>query len=328
MHDYWNARTYALKLMPVVVMLRKGMAALAFLAACVLVLQVGDFTSAAPVPVVFDAILEKQAPLSIPPRSDRAYLLTHTRVIPLGRTSISVPILMYHYIRPAPSTYTDLLGYRLTVTPSDFTAQMDWLAASGYNPVDFNDLRAYFSGAMPLPARPVVITFDDGYADLYTAAYPILQAHNFKAVAYIVTSFVGQARYVTSAQVVEMDHHGIQIASHTVDHANIAKASLYWAKVQLAASKAWLEKLTGHSVVDFAYPSGQYSASAIVALQATGYDTATTELPGTVHSRSDRYLWTRERIYGGEGLGDFVNNLGAVEPWIDVAAMTTTPERP
>jgi len=328
MHDYWNARTYALKLMPVVVMLRKGMAALAFLAACVLVLQVGDFTSAAPAPVVFDAVLEKQAPLSIPPRSDRAYLLTHTRVIPLGRTSISVPILMYHYIRPAPSTYTDLLGYKLTVTPSDFTAQMDWLASSGYHPVDFNDLRAYFSGVMPLPARPVVITFDDGYADLYTAAYPILQAHKFKAVAYIVTSFVGQARYVTSAQVVEMDHHGIQIASHTVDHANIAKASLYWAKVQLAASKTWLENLTGHSVVDFAYPSGQYSASAIMALQATGYDTATTELPGTVHSRSDRYLWTRERIYGGEALGDFVNNLGAVEPWVDVAAMTTTPESP
>jgi peptidoglycan/xylan/chitin deacetylase (PgdA/CDA1 family) len=328
MLNCWNAYTHALKLMPVVVMLRKGMAALAFLAACVLVLQVGDFTSAAPAPVVVDAVLEKQAPLSIPPRSDRAYLLTHTRVIPLGRTSISVPILMYHYIRPAPSTYTDLLGYRLTVTPGDFAAQMDWLAASGYNPVDFNDLRAYFSGVMPLPAKPVVLTFDDGYADLYTAAYPILQAHKFKAVAYIVTSFVGQARYVTSAQVVEMDHHGIQIASHTVDHANVAKASLYWAKVQLAASKTWLENLTGHSVVDFAYPSGQYSASAIVALQATGYDTATTELPGTVHSRSDRYLWTRERIYGGEGLGDFVNNLGAVEPWVDVAAMTTTPERP
>jgi peptidoglycan/xylan/chitin deacetylase (PgdA/CDA1 family) len=249
-------------------------------------------------------------------------------VIPLGRSSISVPILMYHYIRPAPSIYADYLGYRLTVTPGDFTAQMDWLATSGYHPVDFNDLRAYFSGAMPLPAKPVVITLDDGYADLYTAAYPILLAHKFKAVAYIVTSFVGQARYVTAAQVLEMDHHGIQIASHTVDHANIAKASRYSAINQLAISRAWLENLTGHSVVDFAYPSGQYSASAVAALQATGYDTATTELPGTVHSRADRYLWTRERVYGGEGLGDFVNNLGPVEPWVDVAAMTTTPERP
>jgi len=314
--------------MPVHVMLRRGVAAVAFLATCVLVLQVGDVTSAAPAPVVLDAVLERQAALGMPPRSDRNYLLTHTRVIPLGRTSLSVPILMYHYIRPAPSIYTDYLGYRLTVTPGDFTAQMDWLATSGYRPVDFNDLRAYFSGAMPLPAKPVVITLDDGYADLYTAAYPILLAHKFKAVAYIVTSFVGQSRYVSAAQVLEMDHNGIEIASHTVDHANLAKASLYWAEAQLTSSKTWLENLTGHSVVDFAYPSGKYSATAVAALQATGYDTATTELPGTVHSRADRYLWTRERVYGGEGLEDFVNSLGPVEPWVDVAAMTTTPERP
>jgi peptidoglycan/xylan/chitin deacetylase (PgdA/CDA1 family) len=314
--------------MPVLVMLRRGVAAVAFLATCVLVLQVGDATNATPVPAVLDAVLERQAALGMPPRSDRNFLLTHTRVIPLGRTSISVPILMYHYIRPAPSIYADYLGYRLTVTPGDFTAQMDWLATSGYHPVDFNDLRAYFSGVMPLPAKPVVITLDDGYADLYTAAYPILQAHKFKAVAYIVTSFVGQARYVTATQVLEMDHHGIQIASHTVDHANIAKASRYSATNQLATSRTWLENLTGHSVVDFAYPSGQFSASAIAALQATGYDTATTEIPGTDHSRADRYLWTRERAYGGESLGDFVNSLGPEEPWVDVAAMTTSPERP
>jgi peptidoglycan/xylan/chitin deacetylase (PgdA/CDA1 family) len=314
--------------MPVLVMLRKGVAVVAFLATCVLVVQVGDATNAVPARAVLNALLEKQAPLGMPPRSDRFYSLTHTRVIPLGRSSISVPILMYHYIRPAPSIYTDYLGYRLTVTPGDFTAQMDWLASSGYHPIDFNDLRAYFSGVMPLPAKPVVITLDDGYADLYTTAYPILQAHKFKAVAYIVTSFVGQARYVTAAQVQEMDRHGIMIASHTVDHANVAKASLYWATAQLAASKTWLENLTGHSVVDFAYPSGKYSATAIAALQATGYDTAVTELPGTVHSRADRYLWTRERVYGGESLGDFVNNLGGVEPWVDVAGMTTTAEHP
>src|SRR6266852_5881022 len=304
--------------MPVHVMLRRGVGAVAFLATCLLVVQVGDVSGAAPAPVVLNAVLERQAALTMPPRSDRSFLLTHTRVIPLGRTSLSVPILMYHYIRPAPSTYTDYMGYRLTVTPDDFEAQMDWLARNEYHPVDFNDLRAYFGGVRPLPSKPVVITLDDGYADLYATAFPILHSHKFKAVAYIVTSFVGQSRYVTAAQVLEMDHNGIEIASHTVDHANLSKASLYWATAQLAASKTWLENLTGHSVVDFAYPSGKYSGTAIVALQATGYDTAVTELPGTVHSRADRYLWTRERVYGGETLGDFVNSLGGVEPWVDV----------
>jgi peptidoglycan/xylan/chitin deacetylase (PgdA/CDA1 family) len=314
--------------MPVHVMLRRGVGAVAFLATCVLVLQVGDVTSAAPAPVVLDAVLERQAALGMPPRSDRNFLLTHTRVIPLGRTSISVPILMYHYIRPAPSTYTDYMGYRLTVTPGDFEAQMDWLARNEYHPVDFNDLRAYFGGVRTLPSKPVVITLDDGYADLYATAFPILQSHKFKAVAYIVTSFVGQSRYVTAAQVLEMDRSGIEIASHTVDHANLSKASLYWAEAQLTSSKTWLENLTGHSVVDFAYPSGKYSATAVAALDATGYDTAVTEVFGTLHSRADRFLWTRVRVGGGESLSDFAASLGPIEPWVDVAAMTTTPERP
>jgi peptidoglycan/xylan/chitin deacetylase (PgdA/CDA1 family) len=103
---------------------------------------------------------------------------------------------------------------------------------------------------------------------------------------------------------------------------------LYWAEAQLTSSKAWLEKLTGHSVVDFAYPSGKYSATAVAALQATGYDTATTEVFGTLHSRADRFLWTRVRVGGGESLSDFAASLGPIEPWVDVAAMTTTPERP
>jgi peptidoglycan/xylan/chitin deacetylase (PgdA/CDA1 family) len=314
--------------MPVHVLLRRVVGAVAFLATCVLVLQVGDVTSRTPAPAVLDAVLERQVALGMPPRSDRNFVLTHTRVIPLGRTSISVPIMMYHYIRPAPSTYTDYLGYRLTVTPSDFNAQMDWLGANGYHPVDFNDLRAYFGGVAPLPSKPVVITLDDGYADLYAAAYPILHSHKFKAVAYIVTSFVDQSRYVTAAQVVEMDHNGIEIASHTVDHANLSKASLYWAQVQLTSSKRWLENLTGHSIVDFAYPSGKYSATAIAALETTGYDTAVTEQYGFVHSRADRYLWTRVRVGGGESLPDFAASLGPIEPWVDVTAMTTTPERP
>src|SRR5260370_1925760 len=153
--------------MPVRVMLRRGVAAVAFLATCVLVVQVGDATNAVPAGAVLNAILEKQAVLGVPPRSERVYSLTHTRVIPLGRSSISVPILMYHYIRPAPSIYTDYLGYRLTVTPGDFTAQMAWLASSGYHPAHFNDLRAYFSVVMPLRSKPAVITFADGYAALY-----------------------------------------------------------------------------------------------------------------------------------------------------------------
>jgi peptidoglycan/xylan/chitin deacetylase (PgdA/CDA1 family) len=214
------------------------------------------------------------------------------------------------------------MGYRLSVSPADFSAQMDWLATNHYHPVDFNDVRAYFAGKRPLPARPVVITLDDGYADLYTTAYPILRAHHFKAVAYIVTGFVGQPRYVTSAQLLEMDRRGIQIASHTVEHANIAgNSSFYTALRQTTDSKRWLENLLDHPVVDFAYPSGKFNSQAIAALKQAGYDTAVTEMFSVEHSMGDRYTWTRVRVGGGESLSDFAASLGTPMPHTIVTAL-------
>jgi peptidoglycan/xylan/chitin deacetylase (PgdA/CDA1 family) len=305
------------------VILRRGATAAALLAVCVLVLQVSDSINTIP-QVSASSVLESQAPFGMSAGSDYEFYLTHSRIIPLGRRAIHVPILMYHYVRPAPNIYRDRLGWNLTVTPRDFQVQMTWLSLHRYHPIDFNDLRAYFAGRIPLPARPVVLTFDDGYSDLYTAAYPILKSLNFKAVAYIVTSFVGQPRYVTADQVVEMDRNGIEIASHTVDHADLARTSVYWATYQVTASKAWLQHLVGHPVVDFAYPSGKFNAMVVGVLQETGYDTAVTEIPGTLHSRADRYTWTRVRISGGESLGDFIHYLGPIEPSIDVSGMAAT----
>ena len=248
--------------------------------------------------------------------------LSILEVVPVGRQNITMPILTYHYVRQPPPMQSDLLGYRLSVSAADFTAQMDLLATNRFHPVDFNDVRAYFAGKRPLPAKPVVITLDDGYNDLYTTAYPILRAHGFKAVAYIVSSFVGQPRYVTAAQVVEMDRHGIQIASHTVDHANIGgNASFYAALRQLADSKRALENLLGHPVVDFAYPSGKFTATSIAALKQAGYDTAVTEMSSVDHSLADRYTWTRVRVGGGEALPEFAAGLGTPMPHTIVTAL-------
>jgi peptidoglycan/xylan/chitin deacetylase (PgdA/CDA1 family) len=198
---------------------------------------------------------------------------------------------------------------------------MDWLAAHGYHPVDFNDVRAYFAGLRALPSRPVVITLDDGYRDLYTTAFPILATHGFKAVAYIVSGFVGWKQYVSADQIVEMDRRGIEIAAHTVNHANMARASWPQLMHELVSSKRYLEKLVGHPVVDFAYPSGRYNDTVIAALQQTGYDTATTEQYSTVHSRADRYTWARDRVSGGESLANFIIYLGPVMPSVTETAI-------
>ncbi len=225
-------------------------------------------------------------------------------VLSPGTYSINVPILTYHYIRVNPDRY-DQMGFALSVTPSDFAAQMDWLERNGYHPINLEDLNAYLTGARGLPSRPVVLTFDDGYADFFTTALPILRAHDFTSVAYVVSGFVGRPGYMTEAQVVAADRMGVEIGSHTVDHVDLTKQSGDGMRYQLAASKWALERLLGHPVLSFCYPYGRSSAGATASVQAAGYRDATSTQFGFVHTLAGRYAWTRLRISGGEGLDQF-----------------------
>ena len=234
-------------------------------------------------------------------------------VVPVGRPSIQVPILMYHYIRvnPVPG---DRLGFNLSVTPDDFNRQLDWLAANGYHPVDFQDLRQYYAGQEPLPAKPIVLTFDDGYRDMYTNAYPALRAHHFKAVSYVVTGFAGGPNYMTWDMIRELEANGIEIGAHTYSHLDLTKVSPDELHRQLVDSEGDFLAQLGHPVVDFCYPAGRFNAGVVAAVQAAGYQTATTTDPGTQHALGDRFTWSRVRVSGGEPLDQFVANLGPTEP--------------
>lgn len=234
--------------------------------------------------------------------------------IPLGRPAIRVPILEYHYVRVV-TNRSDWLGFNLSVTPTDFSAQMDWLAAHDYHPVTFDDVRAYFAGKQPLPGRPVVLTFDDGYQNFWNVAEPILLAHSFKAVAYVVPGFWGQSPYMSPQEIVDLDQSGmVEIASHTMNHVNLVTASPANRAYQLGASMSTLERLLGHDVVDFCYPSGKVNAAAIAAVGAAGYQTATTEMPGITLTWATRLAWPRVYVRGGEKLATFVQYLGQPEP--------------
>lgn len=297
--------------------LGRGGAGSLLLLVCFCLLQAGDSAiSTVTVAASTAASTSAAAPLTAlvlsQTTSGRRITVSRHEFVPVGRSVINMPILMYHYVQTIPM-YPDRLGYNLSVSPANFDAQMSWLAANGYNPVDFNDVRAYFGSLRPLPSRPVIITLDDGYRDLYTTAFPILKAHRFKAVAYIVSSFVGQSRYVSAAQVLEMDREGIQIASHTVNHADLARSSSPQVMHQLMDSKAWLEQLLGHPVLDFAYPSGKFTAQVAAEVRLAGYESAVTEQQSAPHSLADRFTWGRVRVGGGESLSDFIRNVGPVE---------------
>jgi peptidoglycan/xylan/chitin deacetylase (PgdA/CDA1 family) len=247
-------------------------------------------------------------------------------MIPAGRPSIRVPILMYHYVRVNPDA-RDRIGFNLSVTPGDFSRQMDWLAGSGYHPIDFDDLRGYLLGHDALPSRPVVLTFDDGYRDLYTAAYPVLRAHRFKAVAYVPAGFVNSPASITAEQVLEMDANGIQIGAHSVSHADLVRLSPADVAHEVRDSRSMLEALLGHPVLDFCYPYGHVNEAVRAAVEAAGFQTATTTQPGVVHAAGDRFLWPRVRVSGGEPLEQLAADMGAPEPG-DLVAPPRPPPAP
>jgi peptidoglycan/xylan/chitin deacetylase (PgdA/CDA1 family) len=225
-------------------------------------------------------------------------------VLPPGPKSARIPILIYHYIRVNPDP-RDSLGFGLSVTPANFAAQMDWLAQNGYHPVTTSDLAAYLRGERGLPSRPIVITFDDGYADFYTTAIPILRVHDFTAVSYVVSGFIGRGGYMTAFEVLSAQGAGFEIGSHTVDHVNLTKQSADGLRYQLTASKEALERLLKRPVTSFCYPYGKYGPREANAVAAAGYQDATSTLAGSYRTMANRFIWTRLYVKGGETLGQF-----------------------
>jgi peptidoglycan/xylan/chitin deacetylase (PgdA/CDA1 family) len=252
------------------------------------------------------------------------------QVIPTGRASVHVPILMYHYVgRVPPNDSNPRLRAGLTVSPEAFQEQVRWLQANGYHAIDARQLDRYFEGVSNLPARPVMLTFDDGNADLFTNAYPILRQAHMRAVAYIVSGFLGAPGRVTEAQVEEMSRNGIEIGSHTFNHEDLTREPAPRLQMELTRSRQTLQQLIGDEVTDFAYPAGKYDATVQSAAQQAGYTSAMASdaspsggapppaaVTGTAHSWSDRYAWSRIEVNGQESMSQFVASLGPDDPTV------------
>jgi peptidoglycan/xylan/chitin deacetylase (PgdA/CDA1 family) len=216
--------------------------------------------------------------------------------------SVIIPILMYHYVRVVTNP-RDVLGIRLSVTPPLFAAQMQYLADNGYTTLTMRDVYAILAGQQALPRKPVALTFDDGYADFYSSAWPVLNAHHFKATSYIITSFVGHPAYMSWDQIRTLDASGmVDFGAHTRDHPDLRSlsATRLWSEVD--GSKIDLEQHLGHAVVDFCYPSGEYNSRVLAAVKSAGYETATTTHPGDLDSLQAALTLPRVRVTGTDSL--------------------------
>ena len=184
---------------------------------------------------------------------------------------INVPILMYHYIANNPNP-KDTQRDSLSVPPDKFDLQMEYLSKNGYTPITLDTLYGIYNGQVSVPSKPVVLTFDDGYIDFYTIAYPILRKYNFHVVAFIPTGLVGGSYYMNWDQIKEIQSSGLVIfEAHTVTHPTLKSLSFSAALKQMVDSKNTLQSQTGYPVNFIAYPYGISNTSVHNAARAVGF---------------------------------------------------------
>lgn len=181
-----------------------------------------------------------------------------TRIKP----DIFVPILMYHSVSDSPAA--SIRG--LSVRPAAFAQQVAYLHRNGFTGLTFGELCSLQRSGQPLPQRPVVLTFDDGYADLVDEALPVLTRHGFPATVFITTGWLDDAgrsaagappdRMLTWRQLAILQQAGVEIGAHSHSHPQLDQIPVKRLRTELSEPKSLLEDRLGHPVGTLAYPYG------------------------------------------------------------------------
>jgi peptidoglycan/xylan/chitin deacetylase (PgdA/CDA1 family) len=228
---------------------------------------------------------------------------TLTLPSPLLARSVTLPILMYHRIDLLTPSLPAITR-RLTVDPRDFAAQMEWLHAHGWHAV--TQLQAFdaLERGASLPPRPIMITFDDGYRDVWGKASAVLARLHMPATAYIITDRISgpDPSFLTWGDLRLLERRGITIGSHTVTHTELTLLDDSQALTELRDSRATLEQHLGHPVQWFAYPAGREDARVRQLVGEAGYVLAVTTQPGAVQRADDPFELRRYEVLDSTGV--------------------------
>jgi len=222
---------------------------------------------------------------------------------------------MYHSI----SSCATQKFRRYTVSPTAFADQVNWLRDNGFTALTVSQLRSAVEGLRALPHRLVVLTFDDGFADFYKEALPVLLSADFTATVYLVSGLTGRTsewlgfagegsrELLTWSQVREMDSCGIEFGSHTRTHPDLDSIPRADAYRQVDESKRCIEDNIGNNVPSFAYPHGSYSPAVKRMVREVGYTSACAVKNRLSTAKEDPFALSRLEVHADIGIEAFGN---------------------
>lgn len=212
-------------------------------------------------------------------------------------TIFTVPILVYHHIDSHRGIYY--------VSSNRFEQELTYLVGNDYHAISMANYADFLEHGTALPNKPVVLTFDDGYADAYTNVYPLLKTYHLSGTFYIITGKVGQPGYLTWDQIKEMAANGMEIGAHTVTHPYLTKLPLLAAFWQIWGSRLDLQRHLGIPVTTFAYPYNDHNRATNFLAHLAGYSTACIVDFHTGDSERDYFTVPRYSVISGESINVF-----------------------
>lgn len=206
----------------------------------------------------------------------------------LTSQNIGVPVIYYHSVDKNADN-------EVTITPDMLEEQLNYINDNNYITITMEELYEHLQKNKPIPEKSILITFDDGYMNNYTEAFPILKNLNMKATIFCIGNSLDGSYYLSEEAIKEMSDYGIDIQSHTVNHLHLDTLSYDEQLLELKNSKEILEKITGKEIISIAYPFGDYNEDTIKAAKNSGYKLAFTTNLGL--SDRDDNIYELDRIY-------------------------------
>jgi peptidoglycan/xylan/chitin deacetylase (PgdA/CDA1 family) len=220
-----------------------------------------------------------------------------------------VPILMYHSIAAAPNDATR----ELSVGPEAFAEQMALLGDQGFTPVDTAALAARWRSGGPLPERPVLITFDDGYEGVHRHGLPVLAKHGFASTLFVSTGWIkgaydtggGLDAMLSWAQVRELAAEQVEIGGHSHTHPQLDQLSDDALRFEVLRCKEIIADELGSRPASFAYPYGYSSRRVRQVVRETGFAQSLAVGNGLARRRQGPYALQRVTVRRGTGIEEF-----------------------